>query len=78
MATAVGGIPYVAKDRESALLVPANDHEALAARAVELLEDPDLVEHLTQRGLYEVEKYHWKPVRNQWATLYQELVGQGK
>ena len=75
VATAVGGIPYIAKDRESALLVPANDHEALAARALELLEKPDLVERLTQQGLREVEKYHWKPVRDQWAALYQELSG---
>ena len=76
VATAVGGIPYIAKDRESALLVPINDHEAMAARAMELLEDPALVERLTQQGLYEVEKYHWKPVRDQWAALYQELSGQ--
>ncbi len=76
VATAVGGIPYVAKDRESALLVPANDHQALAARAIELLENPELVERLTQQGLREVEKYHWKPVRDQWAALYQELSEQ--
>jgi L-malate glycosyltransferase len=73
--TAVGGIPYIAKDRESALLVPANDHQALAAGALELLENPDLVERLTRQGLYEVEKYHWKPVRDQWTALYQELMG---
>lgn len=75
VATAVGGIPYIAKDRESALLVPANDHEALAARAMELLEHPDLVERLTQQGLREVEKYHWKPVRDQWTALYRDLIG---
>ncbi|MFL6462785.1 MAG: glycosyltransferase family 4 protein [Bryobacteraceae bacterium] len=72
--TAVGGIPYIAKDRESALLVAINDHEALATRAMELLEDENLVEHLTQRGLSEVKKYHWKPVRDQWAVLYRELL----
>ena len=71
--TAAGGIPYIVKDRESALLVPVDDHEALAASAIELLEDEDLVERLTQQGLYEVEKYHWKPVRDQWVALYQEL-----
>ena len=73
VSTAAGGIPYIAKDRESALLVPINDHEALAARAIELLENESLVEHLTEHGLREAEKYHWKPVRDQWAALYQEL-----
>jgi glycosyltransferase involved in cell wall biosynthesis len=73
VSTAAGGIPYIAKDRESALLVNINDHKALAARAIELLENEDLVEHLTEHGLREVGKYHWKPVRDQWAALYQEL-----
>ena len=72
--TAAGGIPYIAKDRESALFVAVNDHEALAAGAIELLENEHLVEHLTQHALREVEKYHWKPVRDQWAALYQELL----
>lgn len=74
VATKAGGIPYIVKDRESALLVDINDHEALAARAMELLEDEDLVERLTDRGLQEVQRYHWAPVRDQWAALYQELT----
>ena len=78
VATAVGGIPYIAKDRESALLVARDDHQALATKAIELLEDPDLVERLTQQGIYEVEKYHWRPVRDQWASLYQELLDKNK
>ncbi len=78
VATAVGGIPYIAKDRESALLVARDDHQELATKAIELLEDPDLVERLTQQGVCEVEKYHWKPVRDQWASLYQELLDKNK
>ena len=62
------------KDRETALLVDINDHEAVAARAIELLENPDLVEQLTNRGLEEVQRYHWAPVRDQWAALYRELA----
>ncbi|MBV9675552.1 MAG: hypothetical protein JO185_04415 [Acidobacteriaceae bacterium] len=56
------------------MLVAVNDHQALAARAIELLEDENLVEHLTQHGLREAEKYHWRPVRDQWAALYKELL----
>lgn len=75
VATNAGGIPYIVKDRETALLVGINDHEALAARSIELLEDPDLVEQLTERGLEEVKRYHWAPVRDQWSALYRELSG---
>jgi L-malate glycosyltransferase len=74
IATTAGGIPYIVKDRETALLVDINDHEAVAARAIELLENPDLVEQLTNKGLEEVQRYHWAPVRDQWAALYRELA----
>ena len=75
VATKAGGIPYIVKDRETALLVDINDHEALAARCIELLEDERLVEQLTDRGLEEVKRYHWAPVRDQWFELYRELSG---
>ena len=76
VATNVGGIPYIAKDRYSALLVGINDHEALAARSIELLENEDLVEQLTANGLEEVKRYDWKPVRDQWSALYREVVAE--
>lgn len=75
VATNAGGIPYIVKDRETALLVDINDHEALAARSIELLENETLVEQLTDRGLEEVKRYHWAPVRDQWFELYRELSG---
>jgi glycosyltransferase involved in cell wall biosynthesis len=74
VATKAGGIPYIVKDRETALLVDINDHEAVAARSMELLEDEDLVDRLTTRGIEEVERYHWAPVQKQWEELYEELV----
>lgn len=75
VATRAGGIPYIVKDRETALLVDINDHEALAACSIELLEDEKLVEQLTDRGLEEVKRYHGAPVRDQWFQLYRELSG---
>jgi glycosyltransferase involved in cell wall biosynthesis len=74
VATKAGGIPYIAFDRDSALLVDINDHEALAERSLELLEDEALVERLTNRGLEEVQRYHWRPVQAQWAGLYREIM----
>jgi glycosyltransferase involved in cell wall biosynthesis len=74
VSTNAGGIPYVVTNRESGLLVEVNDHEAMAARAMELLDNPDLVEQITDRGLEEVKKYHCDPVRDQWTELYRELA----
>jgi glycosyltransferase involved in cell wall biosynthesis len=76
VSTNAGGIPYVVTHRESGLLVEVNDHEAMAARALEYLENPELVEQMTDRGLEEVKKYHCDPVRDQWTELYQELAAE--
>jgi L-malate glycosyltransferase len=78
VATKAGGIPYVAADRESALLVDINDHEALAARSIELLENENLVEHITNGGLEAVKRYHPAPVREQWSALYRELAEESR
>lgn len=78
VATRVGGIPYVATDGESALLVEKNDHEALAARSMELLQNEDLVERITNGGLEAVKRYHPAPVREQWSALYRELAEESR
>lgn len=75
ISTKAGGVPYIAQDRGTALLVDLDDHKAVAERALELLSDPELVASLTERGLEEVQKYHWKPIRDQWIALYQEATG---
>lgn len=78
VATNAGGIPYISKDRESALLVPINDHSALAERAMELIENDGLASRITNGGLAEVKKYSWEPVQAQWAALYEELAEERK
>lgn len=77
VATEAGGIPYIAKNRKSALLVGLNDHEGLAQRAMELLENPDLVERLTRSGREQLQRYRPERVRDAWVALYQEITGAG-
>jgi glycosyltransferase involved in cell wall biosynthesis len=74
VATRAGGIPYIATDEETALLVDLNDHEAMAARCIRLLEDQDLVQRLTGRALQELEKYKPETARDQWTALYRQLA----
>ena len=74
IATRAGGIPYIAENRKTAMLVDLGDHRAVAACALELLRNPDLVIALTEQAAIEVRKYHWEPIRDQWARLYQDLV----
>jgi glycosyltransferase involved in cell wall biosynthesis len=75
VATAVGGIPYIASSGETALLVPANDHQAMADAAFRLLENPALVETLTKNARAHVELFGADNVRRQWTALYHEAIG---
>jgi glycosyltransferase involved in cell wall biosynthesis len=74
VATNAGGIPYISTNEVNALLVPCDDHAALARCAIRLLEDPELVRRLTGNGREEVKRYVWDQVREQWVQLYRELA----
>ena len=62
------------KHDETGLLVPCNDHEALAAAALRLLRDPELVARLTRNAFREVARYAWPQVRDRWMSIYRELA----
>lgn len=47
VATAVGGVPEIVENNETALLVPVNDPDAMAAALVRILSDQNLAERLT-------------------------------
>ena len=47
VATAVGGVPEMVEDEESALLVPARDPRAMAAAIARVLTDSELAQRLT-------------------------------
>jgi len=74
VATRAGGIPYIATHEETALLVPVDDHVAMAEAALRLLRDPALVERLTTNARASCERYTEQPVREAWVALYRRLA----
>jgi glycosyltransferase involved in cell wall biosynthesis len=74
VATATGGIPYIATNEETALLIPTGDHQAMAQAALRLLEDPALVERLTANARASCVRYTSGPVREQWTRLYHDVM----
>jgi glycosyltransferase involved in cell wall biosynthesis len=74
IATAVGGIPHIVEHERTGLLVDRDDHEAMADCAIRLLEDPALVERLTDNARAEVERYNGTSVRREWIELYYEIA----
>ena len=74
--TDAGGIPDMVSDGETGFVVSRQDHEALANRALQLLEEPRLAASIAQKAREECRKYSWHVVRDQWINLYQELGNQ--
>jgi glycosyltransferase involved in cell wall biosynthesis len=75
VATPVGGIPEVISDRQTGLLVPVDQPEALAARVQELRHDAALRKRLSEAGPACVRgRYHQTVVIAQLEALYQSLA----
>jgi glycosyltransferase involved in cell wall biosynthesis len=74
VSTNAGGIPYIITHEQTGLLVACNDHQAMALGAIRLLEDQQLAKAIASRARRECEKYQWSAVRNEWLSLYRELV----
>jgi glycosyltransferase involved in cell wall biosynthesis len=69
-----GGIPNLVEDQVTGLLFAADDHQAMAACALRLLEEPGLAMRLAANGRARCDKYRWSEIGPQWIALYQELL----
>ena len=72
VSTAVGGVPYLVRHEETALLVQPGDAEAMAAAVTRLVEDDELRRRLIGNGLRYVQALTWERVRPQWLDTYRE------
>lgn len=70
VSSSAGGIPNIVEDQQTGLLFPPNDHQAMAACALRLLEEPGLAVRMARNARAECEKYAWRQVGPQWLALY--------
>lgn len=76
ISTNVGGVPYIVKNEETALLVPPQSPDAMAEAVFRVMDDSDLSEKLVTNGLTEVQKYTWQQVWPLLADVYGNAAGQ--
>jgi glycosyltransferase involved in cell wall biosynthesis len=69
ISTDVGGISYLLEDKRTALLVPANDPDAMAAAVDRLLTEPGLPAYLSENGRRLAEQIDWKHIYPLWERL---------
>ncbi len=75
IATRVGGIPEVVSDRDTGVLVPPDDVEALADAVVELARDERLRQTMGRAGhRYAEDNYSWARSLDMMSALYERLL----
>lgn len=74
VSTNVGGIPYLLKHEHTALLIPPDDPEAMAAAVRRLLTEPGLAARLSQNGRREAEQFDWSLVLPHWDSLLKDVA----
>jgi len=68
-----GGIPDMVEDQKNGLLFTPNDHRAMAACALRLIEESGLAAHLAANAHARCAKYSWPEIGPQWIALYRHL-----
>jgi glycosyltransferase involved in cell wall biosynthesis len=74
VSTRVGGVPYIVEDGASALLVPSQDAQAMAAAICRLLDNPCLADSLIAAGRAQVSQYSWARVSEVLADIYRRSL----
>jgi glycosyltransferase involved in cell wall biosynthesis len=74
VSTEAGGVPAILTDGVHGLLAPCGDHEAVAERIIQLLENPVLSKRLAASARDSCERYRWSAVRELWLSLYRKVV----
>lgn len=72
ISTNVGGVPYIVRDDETALLVPPASPERMAEAMLRLMEEPATCERLIANGLAEVRRYAWSRIWPLWEAAYRK------
>jgi len=76
VSTNVGGLPYLLRDGEDALLVPPDSPEAMATAVRRVLTEPRLAERLSRNARAKATRHDWSVVLPQWEQLLHDMSGQ--
>lgn len=68
--TSAGGIPFLVKHEDTALVAPVGDARTLAEQVIRLLRDPELATKLTRQAYEQLGPHRWSSVRGKWLDVY--------
>lgn len=71
--TDADGLLHMVRDGSSALVVPVNDHVAMANRILDLVQDEVLCRKLSEQGEVEIRRHTWTRVRQDWINFFNRI-----
>jgi glycosyltransferase involved in cell wall biosynthesis len=74
VSTEAGGVPAILTHGQTGLLAPLDDHLAVAARILLLLEQPGVAGEIAHNAIEMCGSFTWQHVREQWLSHYRELA----
>jgi glycosyltransferase involved in cell wall biosynthesis len=74
VSTSVGGVPFLVTHEKTALLVPAQDSQAMASALLCVLTDAALAQGLTTAGLALAQEFSWPKVRETLFAAYRAAL----
>lgn len=74
VSTDVGGIPFLLKNEENALLVPPDDPKAMAHAVRRIILEPGLASKLSANARSKVNQFDWGVILPQWESVFAELI----
>ena len=74
IASEIGGIPDIIKDGVNGMLVQPGDQIELANTILKLIENPLLIDKLSNNAFNSVKKYSWLNIAKETETIYKELT----
>jgi glycosyltransferase involved in cell wall biosynthesis len=74
VSTEAGGIPAILTSGTHGLLVPPDDHRAVAAHVLRLVDDPDFARRLARNAHETCQACTWTAVRERWLAVYRGVL----
>lgn len=74
VSTDAGGVPAILTDGEHGLLAPPDDHDAIAAHILRLLDDHALAAAITGAAQAMCQPCTWPAIRDQWVRTYRSVL----
>lgn len=78
VATNVGGLPYLIKEKKDGLLVPSEDADAMVEAIKMLLDNPQLTRDISRNGRHLAEESAWENVRKEWEKLFVAVINKSQ